>query len=401
MSRSSIAGNEWHTLDFGDVEKELAAKLSDDDISKVLLHIDAANKLKILRLTNCINISGAGLVSLSGSTSIEQIDLSLVGAHQRPILDPKPPLDCDLVLPILDCIINHGRCQLKHLQFPHMWRGGDYDQFNEFIERYDDSDEMLRNGRDEFEFVIFGDIDVYFGIQVFTCSECTKYYAPDRDDEDGNALYFCNTCERYHCTECSAMVECQTCEEFLCVDCIPHTFCASPSCTDIVCNDCLSNKCHKCSKKWCTNCSHSCIECDGDGCNQTCCRECSAKEGVNGVHRCDVCHTKLCVECSEKEKVNGVHWCDVCDEKLCDKCRLIGCQRGNNCSVCVKMVAPLLLEENRQLRDERTNLEDKNNLLGGQNKSLGDEIKRLSDENEALQRKLSLIRMVAADLTPR
>mmetsp|Transcript_5263 Transcript_5263/g.11114 ORF Transcript_5263/g.11114 Transcript_5263/m.11114 type:complete len:204 (+) Transcript_5263:72-683(+) len=133
VSRSSIAGNEWHTLDFGDVEKELAAKLSDDDISKVLLHIDAANKLKILRLTNCSNMTGAGLVSLSGSTSIEQIDLSLVGAHQSPILDPKPPLDCDLVLPILDSIINQGRCQLKHLQFPRMWRGGDYDQFNEFL----------------------------------------------------------------------------------------------------------------------------------------------------------------------------------------------------------------------------------------------------------------------------
>eukprot|EP00985_Skeletonema_marinoi_P013819 scaffold6904_cov140-Skeletonema_marinoi.AAC.1 len=44
LSRSSIAGNGWHTLDFGDIEKELAAKLTDDDISQVLLHIDAANR---------------------------------------------------------------------------------------------------------------------------------------------------------------------------------------------------------------------------------------------------------------------------------------------------------------------------------------------------------------------
>ena len=46
VSRSSIAGNDWHTLDFGDIEKELAAKLTDDDISKILLHIDAAHKVK-------------------------------------------------------------------------------------------------------------------------------------------------------------------------------------------------------------------------------------------------------------------------------------------------------------------------------------------------------------------
>eukprot|EP00985_Skeletonema_marinoi_P012336 scaffold5938_cov89-Skeletonema_marinoi.AAC.1 len=100
VSRSSIAGNDWHTLDFGDIEKELAAKLTDDDICKILLHIDAAaQKVKILRLTNCINISGSGLASLRYSTSIEQIDLSLVEAHKSPILDPTPPLSCDQVVP--------------------------------------------------------------------------------------------------------------------------------------------------------------------------------------------------------------------------------------------------------------------------------------------------------------
>ena len=95
------------------------------------------------------------------------------------------------------------------------------------------------------------------------------------------------------------MVECQNCEEFLCVDCVPHTNCASPHCTDIVCNDCLSKKCRECNKKWCLNCNDGCIECNVDGCNQICCVECSEKEGVNGVQWCDVCETKLCVECSE------------------------------------------------------------------------------------------------------
>ncbi len=74
----SIAGTDWATLDFGQIEKELAAKLSDEDVRDALLHINAGNKLKILLLTNCTNITGAGTRPLYGSTTIEQLDLSLV-----------------------------------------------------------------------------------------------------------------------------------------------------------------------------------------------------------------------------------------------------------------------------------------------------------------------------------
>ena len=49
LSRSPITSNlDWHTLDFSDIEKMLAAKLTDEDISKVLLHVDSAHKVKAL-----------------------------------------------------------------------------------------------------------------------------------------------------------------------------------------------------------------------------------------------------------------------------------------------------------------------------------------------------------------
>ena len=76
-SSSIAAADDWDILDFGEIEKELAARLSDYDISDVLQHIDAVNKLKRLRLTNCIKISGICLEPLRGSAVIEQIDLSL------------------------------------------------------------------------------------------------------------------------------------------------------------------------------------------------------------------------------------------------------------------------------------------------------------------------------------
>jgi len=146
VGHSLIASNDWHTLDFGDIEKELAAKLSDDDISEALLHIDAANKVKRLRLTNCTSITGACLSPLLGCTSIEQIDLSLVGAHQPTQEDYlMHHLSCDLVLPILDSIISQERCSLKHLRFPDDWRyedDPDDPRFLEFLVRYN---AMLEN----------------------------------------------------------------------------------------------------------------------------------------------------------------------------------------------------------------------------------------------------------------
>jgi hypothetical protein len=144
---STIVGNDWSTLDFGDIEKELAAKLSDNHIREVLQSIDAVNRLKTLKLTNCINITGAGLEPLRGSTTIEQIDLSLVGKHQSRKLKPDPPISCDHVLPILDSIIEREGCALQHLQFPSKWldrmgiryRNGRqrelFDQFVQFLRR--------------------------------------------------------------------------------------------------------------------------------------------------------------------------------------------------------------------------------------------------------------------------
>ena len=119
---TAIVGDEWSTLDFGDIEKDLAERLSDGDISSVLICIDAVNKLKTLKLTNCLRITGAGLEPLRGSVVIEQIDLCLAAKHQSAILDPPPPLSCELVVPILDSIIEREGCSLMHLQFPKVWR---------------------------------------------------------------------------------------------------------------------------------------------------------------------------------------------------------------------------------------------------------------------------------------
>ncbi|KAL7452130.1 hypothetical protein ACHAWC_003858 [Mediolabrus comicus] len=89
---TSIAGTDWDNLDFGEIEEELAASLSDDDLSGILQHIDAVDNVKRLKLTNCKIITGVGLEPLRGSTIIEQIDLSLYGVRCGPVIRPEPPL---------------------------------------------------------------------------------------------------------------------------------------------------------------------------------------------------------------------------------------------------------------------------------------------------------------------
>ncbi len=375
VGQSSVAGDDWHTLDFGDIEEELAAKLSDDDISEVLLHIDAANKVKRLLLTNCVNITGAGLSPLIGCTSIEQIDLSLVGAHKLPQLDPEPALSCDLVLPILHSIISQENNALKHIMFPQSWREGFSFRFHEFLEQYDEmleditmaccgSGTRLGNG-----LILFS--EAWYGIQDYTCSKCTKYYCYKCTDEDGiEILHFCQTCERNYCSSCAAMVQCSTCVDFLCVECAPHIACPNSTCSNelIYCIDCRE-ECEECKKSWCFGCM-DCVLCEG--CTRACCRSCSDKEGVNGVHACDVCASTLCDDCRIKE------------------CKSV----ERNCNGCVEIVSTKLLEENRKMQAQINSLMDENkkmkNLLQGnkkmkvENKELRDEIKRLKYANKSL-----------------
>jgi hypothetical protein len=126
-------------LDFGGIHKDLAAKLTDDDISNILLSVNAVNRVKRLILTGCVNITGAGLEPLRGSLVIEQIDLNIWAKHTFEIAS----ISCKM--PILDSIIEHERCALKHLHFPSAWRGErSYDwrdrsidyEFYQFLFRY-------------------------------------------------------------------------------------------------------------------------------------------------------------------------------------------------------------------------------------------------------------------------
>eukprot|EP00956_Cyclotella_meneghiniana_P045688 scaffold380430_cov76-Cyclotella_meneghiniana.AAC.6 len=80
-----VAGkNPVTELDLGDVDAQLASRLTDDHLKCILVNIDAKKNLKVLKLTHCTGITGSGLEPLRDSCSMELIDLSLLELHECP-----------------------------------------------------------------------------------------------------------------------------------------------------------------------------------------------------------------------------------------------------------------------------------------------------------------------------
>ena len=317
-SSSAIVGEKQDFLDFGDIEKESAAKLTDDNVRSVLLSIDAVNNLKTLWLTNLLNITGVGLEPLRGSSIIEKIDLSLVGDNESPDLSPAPPISCAEVLPILGSIIDIGETSsLKLLIFPKKWRWREErnteSDFHAFLVRYNallcgrvvtclecNNDLTVHHSHSMLEIPIGV---IAYGTQNMTCYDCMKHYCHDCEEyEDGKEISFmsdlCGICNRRYCLHCSRERCCDSCEEYFCVDCMDMKQCAQ--CDENTCRNCIS------TRKCCNHCCEGKIWCD-------CCVEDDA------LIRCENCEIDYCFDCcdSNTDDLYSIYFCcDYCGEHL-------------------------------------------------------------------------------------
>ena len=124
------------------MEKELVAKLNDEHLATILLCIDAnKSTLKVLKLTGCENIIGHGLEPLRASTSIRQIDLSLVGQFESPKERASVNISTDAVIPILQGIIDNGGNSLRDFTLPRKFDEGRFQTpssaYNQFINDFE------------------------------------------------------------------------------------------------------------------------------------------------------------------------------------------------------------------------------------------------------------------------
>ncbi|KAL7532695.1 LOW QUALITY PROTEIN: hypothetical protein ACHAWF_004242, partial [Thalassiosira exigua] len=78
-----LGAGAWDELDFRDVGRDPASRLSDDDVGAALACVDAANGLKTLKLRGCAKVVGECLRLLQGSTVLEHIDLRVGGLSRK------------------------------------------------------------------------------------------------------------------------------------------------------------------------------------------------------------------------------------------------------------------------------------------------------------------------------
>ena len=307
---------QYYVLDFGEIEWQLAAKITDDILRAILLRIGALAKLKKLKLTGCTNISGEGLDPLRGSVLLEQIDLSLVAEHKSPEIY-QTPLSQENILTILDTIIERDDNVLRSIVFPKRWR--EQQRGNTALTAFMGRCNQMFDRRN----IACAECDELFednphwsgewfpleggnrGIQRLTCYNCTKHFCYNCNDEGlhhtGDILLdCCGTCEKSYCGECASMEKCRGC---------PKTFCKK--CKSI-------EKCSDCDKSYCKRCS-SIKKCGGSSwglnCNVKVCVNCSAGE-------CEKCWIPFCGDCHSSYSCSGCdrayfcgNCCDSSDEE--------------------------------------------------------------------------------------
>ena len=353
LLKSSAGGDDnerfWEHVDFVDIG-DLASRLNDDDVAGFLMCINAIQKLKTLKLTGVVNITGRGLDPLRGSRILEQLDLSLVGLDESPDLSPQPLIKDTVVVPILDSIlIDQSDHNMKHLQFPRKWkRSGLLDQF---ILRYDQTEyrrnmcclqcrrrckDVLSQSRSDFS----------CRIEQNTCYGCLKHYCYDCLDEDPNfdaeewgpMLTFCNVCEKEYCARCSGndsdgmrgMFECtgRPCGR---------------DCHKCVCDHCYekgTGKCMECGNAFCKDCQEDdFMSCEG--CGDRACYMCMQLDTCE-FEGCDAENCHRCVD----DKVNAVSFCfeSDCQNSYCFQHRLEQCNKDWNtcCEGCMRLIGPEL-----------------------------------------------------------
>jgi hypothetical protein len=373
-SPSSIIGHQrWDSLDFGEIEIELAKRLCDHDISNMLLSIDAVNKVKRLRLTNCINITGVGLQPLRRSAIIEYIDLSLTGVGQNSRMYENPAISRDEVLPILDSIIgpDYEGCAVRKIEFPLKWREERSTEFIEFLERYN----ALWIARSANNYAVCRCVkcersaiedDVWVDTEgeiediaqdVTTCTTCLNHICDDCNDfEEAEIedllLFSCFSCGKFFCVECSTPKHCGfsggDCGYFYCTDCHVHIEQKCAACNANICDKCISNaKCSICEQLFCCYGDECRVEINPcPCCNEPVCSDCSSSI------KCDLCPVQWCNRCADQGE------CIWCESFYCGDCQSKRRHKLSNieCNGCLRKIAAGLVGENEQLRVEKEEL---------------------------------------------
>jgi hypothetical protein len=205
-------------IDFTKTDKELAARLSDEDVGGVLACVGDIFEIANVKLTHCINVTGRCLEPLRGSKTLQKLDLSLVNRDRLPIIHPESKIAKADVIPILDSIIDVDGFSLKHIQFPKRWREEQSQMLGRFLTKYNriiNEEGICCESCDE---ICIGSADRPWiskkretcGVYNYTCYSCLFSYCGECAEENIPDIP-CEKCETRQCNDCCMTMECDYC----------------------------------------------------------------------------------------------------------------------------------------------------------------------------------------------
>ena len=296
----------WQVIDFGTVSKQMASKLTDDQLKKLLVKCHAKEVTTVLKLTGCVGLKGKGLEPLRGSIVLREIDLKLSKmegletTYVLNLLSSMPPI---APVPVS---FGNRHLGLSIVKFPIANRdaGNYYDRFRE----------ETRGWLVRFTFAR----QVCLSRHKTCCDHCKEAMC-DRWKGVEEDLFmvartdYCEACKKASChgfanseSECPIVEKCQFCMRQCCSD--------NKGCTkgnDInTCDECFLEACEDCIDwDYCSTCDKYrcgrggdcdkggifCIYCIDPVC-EDCCIDGRVVTGKDGVWRA------LCRECKDQGK---------------------------------------------------------------------------------------------------
>jgi len=268
----------WEILDFIDIPTSLASRLTDEDLSAILICIDAKSNLKRLNLTHCFSIVGHGLKSLRGSLVLEKLNLGLVRQMEVPQLFIDAQLSEEVVYDILNGILEVEGNTFGRLQVPAAW-----------CSEGENADRRENNGPSE-------RLTQFF--EVYNLAFMNKK----------------NLCAYFGYADLQSLMQ-QLIEikmEYKCVDDTERCI----KCSNFADFD----RCTHCSKIVCYACGDDVGNCNGDGCNIVNCTDCMDEEVHNFVSWCSGYNCEgRCGDCRFRECCNGTLDCEACKAMVFDR----------------------------------------------------------------------------------
>ena len=253
----------WEILDFVDIPKSLAAKLTDDDLSAILMCIDAKNNLKRLNLTYVV---------------LEKLDLGLVRQMEMPQAFNDMQLSEEVVYDILNGILEVEGNKFQRLQVPLAWcNNGENNRLSERLTQLIDIHDLA--------FMNEKNLCAYFGYDnaqsLFRQLDNLHNVKNPRGDVTdwcighgnckGGDYDICADCNKVICCGCEDMFNCTGDQN-------------GDGCDIATCGNCTnSDEAVETTVSWC-----------GAGwCDESRCGECRFRECCNGTLTCEYCKAKV------------------------------------------------------------------------------------------------------------